>query len=256
MTSIKRTLVPAMTLVLASLWWAGQSLAEQPTERASGANSAVAPPAAPGVDWTGHTAEDLDELVAQVKVINDRPAVAGYDRDCGSESACVFGPAWTTATQVPRQTGRVEITRNDVLSSSLEDLEVRPGTNDCVIIGGTLADPYTGQPITFAKSRASEVQIDHLYPLAAAWDMGAAQWSAERRIEFANDQELNLLAVDGSANASKGDRTPGEWMPVARASACEYLARYLQVAATYDLPITGADVDAVTAGRSTCPTAK
>lgn len=254
MISIKRTLLPALTLVLAGLWWAEQSLAEQPTAAPS-SSSSTAPPTAPGVGWTGHTAEGLDELLAQVQVIDDRPDVAGYDRDCGSESACVFGPAWTDDHSGLGGRNGCD-TRNDVLRSALEDLEVRPGTNDCVIVGGTLGDPYTGQLITFVKSRASEVQIDHLYPLAAAWDMGAAQWTAERRIEFANDQELNLLAVDGSANASKGDRTPGEWMPVARASACEYLARYLQVAATYDLPITRADAVAVTAGRSTCPTAK
>jgi len=48
------------------------------------------------------------------------------------------------------------------------------GRSRCVVIAGTLlADPYTGRWIEFRKATAARVQIDHLYPLARAWDMGA-----------------------------------------------------------------------------------
>ena len=77
------------------------------------------------------------------------------------------------------------------------------------------------------------MQIDHLYPLARAWDMGAARWPLRRRIDFANDQAANLLAVDGPANASKNDAGPGEWMPINRSYRCTYVLRYLQVARKY-----------------------
>jgi hypothetical protein len=97
------------------------------------------------------------------------------------------------------------------------------------------------------------VQIDHLYPLARAWDMGAARWPLQRRVDFANDQAANLLAVDGPANASKNDAGPGEWLPINHSYRCTYVLRYLQVARKYALPITAADRNAAQAITRTCP---
>lgn len=142
-------------------------------------------------------------------------------------------------------------TRNDVLARDLADVEVRPGTRDCVVIAGTLADPYTGQQLTFAKERAYEISIDHVVPLARAWDLGAASRTAKRRRDFANDP-ANLLAVSGAANASKRDRGPGEWLPVNGAFRCAYVTRYLEVAVTYRIPVTRADLDAAHALAPLC----
>lgn len=50
----------------------------------------------------------------------------------------------------------------------------RAGTHRCVVLTGHLADPYTGRSISFRKTEAGRVQIDHIYPLARAWDLGAA----------------------------------------------------------------------------------
>jgi hypothetical protein len=128
------------------------------------------------------------------------------------------------------------------------------GRSSCVVIAGTLpADPYTGRRIDFRKTDAAEVQIDHLYPLARAWDMGAAHWPLQRRVDFANDQTANLLAVDGRANASKNDDGPGEWMPLNRSYRCTYVLRYLQVARKYTLPVTVADRDTARTISRTCP---
>jgi hypothetical protein len=56
------------------------------------------------------------------------------------------------------------------------------GSCSWVVIVGTLpADPYTGRRIEFRKADATKVQIDHLYSLARAWDMGAARWPLQRR---------------------------------------------------------------------------
>jgi len=60
------------------------------------------------------------------------------------------------------------------------------------VAGGTLHDPYTGAVIPYSKTNAAAVQIDHVYPLARAFDMGAAGWSQERRTTFANDTGLEL----------------------------------------------------------------
>jgi hypothetical protein len=83
--------------------------------------------------------------------------------------------------------------------------------------------------------------------------MGAAHWPIQRRVDFANDEAANLLAVDGPANASKNDDGPGEWLPINRRHRCTYVLRYLQVARKYTLPITAADRDTAQAITRTCP---
>ncbi|RAY15120.1 HNH endonuclease [Actinomadura craniellae] len=126
--------------------------------------------------------------------------------------------------------------RNDVLARDLEKIEKR---GDCVVVSGLLHDPYSGKDITFSKSDADEVQIDHLYPLALAWRMGADDWPADRRERFANDHD-NLLAVWGVPNRQKSDSGPGEWKPQ-RDFQCTYAIRYIAVADEYALPVTRTD---------------
>lgn len=130
--------------------------------------------------------------------------------------------------------------RNDVLARDLRDVRKR-GT--CVVIAGTLRDPYSGKTISFAKSDAAEVQIDHIYPLALAWRMGASEWDEDRRERFANDHD-NLLAVWGVPNRQKSDSGPSEWKPQ-KAFQCAYAAKYIAIAKEYTLPVTRADHDAL-----------
>lgn len=130
--------------------------------------------------------------------------------------------------------------RNDVLARDLKKVEKR---GRCLVMAGQLNDPYSGKDITFSKSDASEVQIDHVYPLALAWRMGASGWDENRREQFANDHD-NLLAVWGTPNRQKSDSGPGEWKPQ-KAFQCSYAVKYIAVAQEYRLPVTGADRDAL-----------
>lgn len=195
---------------------------------------------------TTATASAITAELAKVKVIPSRPNVPGYDRSCRKGHGCVFGAAWSDVDHNGCDT------RNDVLKAQLSNVVLKPGTKDCVVIKGTLADPYTGRSIAFVKAQASKVQIDHVYPLGRAWDMGAAGWTLVQRKAFANDQAANLLAVDGSSNESKGDDGPGEWLPINKAFRCEYVLRYLRVAGKYGLPVTKADADAARAVLPSC----
>ncbi|WP_050506802.1 hypothetical protein [Streptomyces rimosus] len=65
----------------------------------------------------------------------------------------------------------------------------------------------------------------------SAWDSGARTWSAAERQAYANDldDERSLLAVHDSANQSKADRDPAEWMPPAASARCRYLADWVTV---------------------------
>ncbi|TDW91092.1 HNH endonuclease family protein [Kribbella sp. VKM Ac-2566] len=191
------------------------------------------------------TAKLISAELRQIRVIAARPDVPGYKRD-------QFGQTWTD-DHAGRGGHNGCDTRNDVLAAQLTAVQYRARSR-CVVIAGTLAiDPYTGRRIEFRKAAATKVQIDHLYPLARAWDMGAANWPRQRRVDFANDETANLLAVDGPANASKSDDGPGEWMPINRSYRCTYVLRYLEVARKYALPINAADRDAAQAITQSCP---
>ena len=106
-----------------------------------------------------------------------------------------------------------------------------PAPRDTPVVG-----PYTGQPIT-----PYDVELDHVLPLSAAWDLGAHAWEQSRREAFANDP-LNLVVVAAAANQQKSDQLPSEWMPPKRAQRCAYAHRLADVARAYELSLPRADL--------------
>lgn len=186
----------------------------------------------------------------QLTVIPERPHPGGYDRSCKAGHSCVFGPAWADDVDVAGGHNGCS-TRDDVLKRDLTTVETKAGTRGCVVVSGTLHDPYTGRVLQFAKAQAGDVNIDHILPLAAAWDLGAWRWTPRQRQNFANDP-LNLLAVQATVNLSKGDRTPGEWTPSTASGRCLYAERYVAVAVAYGLPVTPADRAELTVDLHPC----
>ncbi|KQU53471.1 deoxyribonuclease [Rhodococcus sp. Leaf278] len=197
------------------------------------------------------TRVQIEQLLDQVRVVAARPDALGYERGCKSGEGCVFGPAWTDDYDGPGGHDGCG-TRDNVLALSMTEIEFRAGTRDCVVLSGSLADPYSGERLQFTKSDGSAVQIDHVYPLAAAWDMGAHAWPPDKRVLFANDVSFELLAVNGPDNQSKSDKTPSDWMPPNPAYHCFYAGKYLTVAAQYELPITEADRGVLQSVATTC----
>lgn len=179
---------------------------------------------------------EVNSLLAQVEVVDDIGRRAGYDRDCGRGGGCVFGPAWND----PQDHSGCD-TRNRVLAQQLSDIQFKQGTRNCKVVAGWVIDPYTGQRIELA-----DVQLDHIVPLARAYDAGAAEWDLATRQRFANDPN-NLLAVTGSINASKSNSAPGQWLPPNPHARCGYVLRYLRVTVAYALPISAADDQAAAA---------
>lgn len=156
----------------------------------------------------------------------------GYSRE-------EFGYAWMdSASDVPYAHNGCD-TRNDLIKRDGDDVHFRSESN-CVVSSMTLHDPYTGQTIHWTKAHATTVQIDHVMPLSYDWQMGAARWTKDKREDIANDP-LNLLPVDGSLNASKGDSGPAAWLPPNKSIRCSYSVRFAQVSLKYELPVTAAD---------------
>lgn len=143
-------------------------------------------------------------------------------------------------------------TRNDILRRDLAAKTFRPDSGGCIVVSGSLIDPYTGAELSFSKSDAAAVQIDHLVPLHAAWILGAWRWSPRRRIEFANDPR-NLVAVDGPSNQQKSDRLADRWRPENRRIRCTYAINTVAVHATYRLAVTRSERHALQRMLRSCP---
>ncbi|HVQ89817.1 MAG TPA: HNH endonuclease family protein [Mycobacteriales bacterium] len=168
------------------------------------------------------------------------PRTGGYERTKD------FGPAWSYDFDHNGCRQRDDVLRRDLTKVKL--------SGKCTVVAGVLADPYTGRTIVFTKAKAAAVQIDHIYPLSAAWSHGARSWTPTQRLHLANDPG-NLLAVDGPTNASKGDSTPSEWQPRS-AYRCTYAIKYVDVASRYHLTISVADKTALGSMLGTCPKPK
>jgi hypothetical protein len=206
----------------------------RPAQRPSAADRAHRPtPAAAGSAVAGSAAAVLASLP-----VKGRAPMTGYSRER-------FGAAWFD------EDANGCDTRDDVLARDLVHAQRRPGSS-CVLVAGDLADPYTRQRIRFVRGDGDLVDIDHVVALGNAWTTGAFRWSPAKRLALANDR-ANLLAVDASANRSKGDADAATWLPPNKAFRCSYVARQVSVKARYGLWVTPAERSAISRVLDSCP---
>jgi hypothetical protein len=114
---------------------------------------------------------------------------------------------------------------------------------------GSWYSAYDGLPF----SEASRLDIDHMIPLAEAWDSGARTWNEDTRTRYANDlYGYSLIAVSASSNRSKSDRDPAEWLPPRQGYLCTYLARWVAVKYRWRLGIDQTEKAAISSGWRGC----
>jgi hypothetical protein len=194
------------------------------------------PTVAPGVD-----------VLAGVVEIPVRVRAHDYRR-------AAFGESWTDDTSAPGGRNGCD-TRNDILDRDLiEKTYVSIKRCPTAVATGVLHDPYSNVVIDFTRGNqvGAAVQIDHLVPLALAWDLGAFAWPEDLRVRFANDP-ANLIAVAGPVNQDKGDAEPADWMPPNRAFWCQYSVQFAEVLRGYALPIDQRSAVVLRDGAATCP---
>ena len=178
--------------------------------------------------------------------VKGRAPKTGYERE-------QFGQAWSDDVGVEYGHNGCD-TRNDILRRDISDALIKEGTHGCVVLSGTLHDPYSGQDIAFQRGRdtSGAVQIDHVVPLADAWQKGAQLLTPEQRRDFANDPR-NLLAVDGGLNQQKSAGDAATWLPPNKGFRCEYAQRIVEVKAAYSLWTTEAEHAALDRLLRACP---
>jgi hypothetical protein len=99
------------------------------------------------------------------------------------------------------------------------------------------------------------LDIDHMVPLAEAWDSGASAWSAARREAYANDlgEPVALVAVSAKTNRSKADQDPGTWLPPYAPATCRYVTEWTTVKVRWGLSVDPAEHKALAATAAGCP---
>ncbi|MEU4953041.1 HNH endonuclease family protein [Streptomyces lavendulae] len=144
------------------------------------------------------------------------------------------------------QQGQQCDTREIVLARDGQDV-VRD--EQCRAVSGAWFSPYDDRTLT----AASQVDIDHIVPLANAWRSGADTWDTPTRKAFANDLENpQLIAVSAASNRSKGDQSPDQWSPPSRAYWCTYSRAWTHIKHVYRLNITAAERDQLNVMLDTC----
>ncbi|MGW1230281.1 HNH endonuclease family protein [Streptomyces sp. NPDC002530] len=120
----------------------------------------------------------------------------------------------------------------------------------CALTGGSWRSYYDEVEVTDAR----KLDIDHMVPLAEAWDSGADDWTPERRQAYANDltAERSLVAVTAKTNRSKADKDPAAWMPPARSAACTYLVDWTATKLRWGLTVDEAEQKALLEHAEPC----
>jgi hypothetical protein len=174
---------------------------------------------------SGNSRATLESLV-----IAEQHSMSGYSRE--------RFPHW-------RKTGSNCDVRDTVLARDGKDIK----KDGCNVTGGVWVSLYDSVTVTVA----TQIDVDHMVPLANAWRSGADKWDDNKRGDFANDLDHpQLLAVTASSNRSKGDQDPSQWKPPAPAYWCQYAKDWILVKSFWKLTITKAEKSALGEMLGTC----
>ncbi|WP_127552746.1 HNH endonuclease family protein [Actinoplanes sp. OR16] len=154
-----------------------------------------------------------------------------YDRDLFPHWITISGTCNTRETVLKRD-------GSSVVTSSA-----------CAATSGSWYSPYDGATWT----AASDLDIDHVVPLAEAWRSGASAWTTSKRQSFANDlTRPQLIAVTDNVNQSKGDQDPSTWQPSVTSYKCTYARMWIAVKYYWALKLQSAEKTALQTALNTC----
>jgi hypothetical protein len=190
------------------------------------AGMAMVPGAAFADTYSARLTKAIADLTVRAEVRT------GYSRD--------LFPHWTDAD------GDGCSTRHEVLiAEAVEPPSVGDG---CALRGGRWFSYYD----RVSWTNPSDIDIDHMVPLAEAWDSGARTWSSSTRQRYANDLDdyRTLVGVTDNVNQAKGDQDIAEWLPAQQR--CRYLREYVAVKIRWRLTVDSTERSAMYDLAATC----
>ena len=121
----------------------------------------------------------------------------------------------------------------------------------CRVASGDWVGPYTG----IAVDDPSQLDVDHMVPLANAHRSGGWAWGRQRKADYANDLVYpgHLIATTRSANRAKGSDGPEDWRPPEQGYWCQYAVDWVAIKKRWDLTATPREADALRQMLATCP---
>ncbi|MDI6413131.1 HNH endonuclease family protein [Streptomyces albus] len=143
-------------------------------------------------------------------------------------------------------------TRAEVL---IEEATEKPAVGrGCQLTGGSWHSYYDEADTTNPRG----LDIDHMVPLAEAWDSGASGWDAKKRERYANDLDWSrsLVAVTARENRQKADQDPSTWWVPAKSASCQYLTDWVGVKTRWRLSVDRAELAALRQRAADCPNAR
>lgn len=140
-------------------------------------------------------------------------------------------------------------TRAEVLKD--EAIEAPDQIAGCKLSGGEWFSYYDDKVV----DGPSSLDIDHMVPLAEAWDSGAYEWTAQRLQDYANDlgYSRSLVAVSAKENRSKADKDIAQWLPPAADAKCHYVADWVAVKTRWGLAVDEVEKGALERAAESCP---
>ena len=146
--------------------------------------------------------------------------------------------------------GDCQDARQESLIAESQSSVVYETEDKCRVESGEWLGMYTGRAFT----DPSELDIDHMVPLANAHRSGGWAWPKERKAAFANDlsYDNHLIAVQASANRQKGSKGPEDWKPPRREYWCQYAIDWATIKGAWGLTATQREADALQDMLATC----
>ena len=201
------------------------------------------PLSSPATETATATSEPTPEQVIEsgrMFSITVAPAAFGfpsYDRD-------EWHPRWRDHDR------DCQDTRQEVLVAESIGVVTFSSADECRVAMGEWHGEYTGLVITDPGG----LDVDHLVPLANAHRSGGWAWDMVRKEAYANDlaYDGHLIAVQNSANRSKGSKGPEEWRPAVEAYWCQYAIDWVTIKNAWGLTATQAEFEALGEMLATC----
>ena len=167
---------------------------------------------------------DILELNKSINIIEKLPEENNYDRT-------IFEKPIRSYTY-----NNQKLNRNDYAWKTSKYFNEKNFTYTC---------PYTGKIIHDLDDNKNDsdfgnLDFDHIVPLKSTYLRGAKDWSKDKCNAYAYDQSIGVDVLN-SANRSKSDKGPTEWLPnVNRGSYCY---SWLVICEKYDLSMTEEEIN-------------
>lgn len=168
--------------------------------------------------------KELNTIVDSINIVKSLEDLNDYDR---------------TTYEKPVQSymlNNTKINRNDYAWKTSKWFNEEDFTYIC---------PYTGTIIKDLDDNKEDkdfgnLDYDHIVPLKSTYLRGANKWSDDKKNEYAYDQWVGVDVLN-SANRSKSDKGPSEWLPTQNVE--DYCYSWLLICSKYNLSMTQEEID-------------